>query len=260
MDEQENVWYRLGYTIERAREKLPGAGSTPASLRTLAERATPRKVRGAQKHRPEPDPSERTSDPNDEDPLDNPLKRTSPTGEPWDAVIAAGATALIGRLVQGLPRKRKPGITRLLRAGAAGAGAAIVSELIRSFRSGGVQKDQILELAKDAALSGAARGLLYGTLIEPRIPGPPLLRGAAYGYVEHLVTPYGGLTNMLGANAPHRSIPFIADLLDELDPAEETLAEHILFGITMAALYGALPADPEEEDEDEEDEDEDDDE
>ncbi len=257
MDEQDNVWYRLGYTIAQARGKLPRAGSSPASVRTLAERETPRKVRAAQKPRPEPDPSERNSTPTHEEPVDNPLKRRSPTGEPWDAVIAAGATALIGHFVQGLPHKRKPGMMRLVRAGAAGAGAAIVSELIRSFRSGGIQKSELLTLAKDAALSGAARGLLYGTLLEPRIPGPPIVRGAAYGYIEHLVTPYGGLTNMLGAAAPHRSLPFIADLLDELDPAEETLAEHIIFGITMAALYGALPADPEEEDDDEDEEDED---
>ena len=113
----------------------------------------------------------------------------------------------------------------------------------------------IRDRVKEAVLSGAARGLLYGTLIEPRIPGPPIVRGAAYGYIEHLVTPMGGLTNLLGAHAPHRSLPFLADLLDEIDPSDETLMEHILFGITMAALYGALPADPEEEDEEDDDED-----
>lgn len=245
MDDQDNVFYRLGYTVEQARSAArPGARAAAGggdrgakAVRTLAERDPGRK-----------NPPEAESDPMEH----------APSGQNWSVVAAAGATALIGRILESMPKKRRPGIKRLLRAGAAGAGAALVRELVRSYRAGaGLSKQDIADLAKDAVISGAARGLLYGVLVEPRLPGPAVVRGAAYGAIEHLVTPMGGLSQVVGAHAPHRNIPLLSDLLDEIGPSDETLLEHILFGVTMAALYGALPPDPtEDEDDEEEDEDE----
>jgi hypothetical protein len=182
------------------------------------------------------------------------LKGDSPTGEPWEAVIAAGGTALVGKLLEMLPRRRKFGPTRLVRAAAAGAGAALVRELLRPMTSGEQPATTFVERARAAALSGSARGLLYGALVDPRIPGPPLIRGAAYGAIEHLVSPLGGLTALAGPAAPHRRLPFLAQLYDEMEPEEQTLMDHVLFGVAMAALYGT-GAKRVEDDDDEDDED-----
>ena len=222
MVDQDNVWYRLGYTLERAREHLPGADR----LRTLEERRTTRKVGAAPTSRPGV----------------GPRHRASPTDEPWDAGIAAGTAALVGLLLEAMPHQRKPDVLRLLRAAAAGAASALLHELVRALISG-IQRPP---LPKQAVLAGTARGLVYGALVEPRIPGPPLVRGAAYGWLEHLLTPWGGLTNLVGARAPHRRVPFLAALLDDFEPSDDTLVDHLLFGIALAALCGARPDEDEE--------------
>jgi hypothetical protein len=77
-----------------------------------------------------------------------------------------------------------------------------------------------------------------------------------YGWVEHLVSPMGGLTTLAGAHAPHRSLPFVSNLFDELENGgEDTLMDHVLFGIALAALYGAKPADAKKDDDEDDDED-----
>ena len=44
---------------------------------------------------------------------------------------------------------------------------------------------------------------------------------------------------MQGPRAPHRSIPFLADLFDDFEPSDDTLVDHLVFGIALAAIYGA---------------------
>lgn len=286
MADQDSIWFRLGYTLERAQ----GAASAAPRLRALAERdarfadddepRTARKVGGRPTRRPEPDRSLGVdldeADVSDEELAaaiaaqgDEPrresagrekaaspasgsgalgalatfLQGTSPTGEPWEAVIAAVGTTLVGRLLESMPRKRTPTMKRLLHAAAAGAGAALVREALRPVTSAQPATRPFAERAKGAGLAGAARGLLYGGLIEPRLPGPPIVRGAIYGAVEHVATPMGGLTRLAGARAPHRNIPILSDLFEDLEPSDETLLEHVLCGIAMAALYGARPTD-----------------
>jgi hypothetical protein len=168
-------------------------------------------------------------------------------------VIAAAAAALAGRFLDSLPRKRRPGLLGLLRAGAAGAAAALLRELVRPMIAGTPRDQPFAEAARGAALAGAARGLLYAGLIDPRVPGPPIVRGAAYGLVEHLVSPWGGLTAIAGPRAPHRTIPFLADLFDDFEPSDDTLVDHLVFGIALAAVYGAWSGDDEMEEEDEDD-------
>jgi hypothetical protein len=271
MADQDNIWFRLGYTLESA---LPRAGGPPR-LRSPVEREVERdqpraarKVGAARRPRPEP-PAEPDieggveADVEDTDHdaaggLAGFLKSASPTGESWDAVISAVSAAMVGRLLDAMPRKRRPGPIRLLHAAAAGAGAAIVRELLRPVTAGAPDDRPLADRARGAALTGSARGLLYGALVEPRLPGPPFMRGALYGCVEHLVSPMGGLITLAGARAPHRSIPFVSALFEELEQADdETLVDHVLFGIGLAALYGARPADVQDDDDDE-DEDEDD--
>ena len=222
MIDQDNVWYRLGYALEQARERIPHADQ----LRTLEERQTDHKVGAARTSRPGP----------------GLLRRSLPTGEPWETVVTVGASALLGRVLEALPWMRKPGPVRLLRAGAAGVGAALLRELLRSRRTGERPPLPLAQLVQDAAFTGFARGLVYGSLVEPLIPGPSVVRGTAYGSLEYASSPWGGLTNLVGSRAPHRKVPFLADLLDDLEPEDDTLVDHLLFGIALATLYGAGPA------------------
>jgi hypothetical protein len=53
----------------------------------------------------------------------------SPTGEPWDAVVSALGAAVVGRLIDAMPRKRAPDRSGCC-AATAGAGAAVVRELL----------------------------------------------------------------------------------------------------------------------------------
>ena len=222
MIDQDNVWYRLGYALEQARERIPHADR----LRTLEERQADRKVGAARTSRPGP----------------GLLRRSSPTGEPWEAVVAVGVSALLGRVLGALPGMRKPGPVRLLRAGAAGVGAALLRELLRSLRTGERPPLPLAQLVQDAALTGFARGLVYGSLVEPLIPGPSVVRGTAYGSLEYAASPWGGIASLVGSRAPHRKVPFLAELLDDLGPEDDTLVDHLLFGIALATLYGSGPA------------------
>ena len=217
---RDNVWYRLGYAFERARAHVPDA----ARLRSPGERRA--------SHRAEAETrTHGTGRP--------PLRSEAPTRASWDATIAAATATLAGRLLYALPSRRRPGPLRLLRAGAAGAGAALLRELLRPLVSGVPREAPLTKDAVQAALAGGARGLLYGTLVEPRIPGPSLVRGAAYGSLEYMVSPWGGLIALAGMRAPHRSIPFLADLLEDVEEDRGSLFDHLVFGIALATLSGA---------------------
>ena len=222
MVDQDNVWYRLGYALEQARERLPRSDR----LRTLKERRANLNVGDTAGSRPG-----RGRPPS-----------SASKGEPWEAAAALGATALLGRLLEALPGKRSPGALMLLRAGTAGVGAALMRELFRALRTGEPPSLPLERLARNAAVAGFARGLVYGSLVDPLIPGPSVVRGTVYGSLEYAAAPWGGLANLVGSRAPHRKVPFLADLLDDLDPDEDTLVDHLLFGIALAMLYGAAPA------------------
>jgi hypothetical protein len=244
IDDDQSVWYRLGYTMEKAREQAP----------RLAERAGEQVGRRTRSPRLR-SPAERQVDEAVGAEIDPPaggalLPGFSPTGEPWDAVLTAAAAALAGKLLDTLPRRRKTGVFSLVRAGAAGAGAALLRELLRPLITGQPRDQPLAESARGVALAGAARGFIYGGLIDPRVPGPPIVRGAAYGLIEHLVSPWGGLTEIAGARAPHRTIPFLADLFEDFEPSDDTLVDHLVFGIALAAIYGAWADDDYEDDDD----------
>jgi hypothetical protein len=244
-DDEESVWYRLGYTMEKAREQAPN----------LAQRAGEEVGSRTRRGRRLRSPAERQVDAAVGAEIDPPaggslLPGLSPTGEPWDAVLTAAAAMLAGKLLDAMPRRRKTGVFSLVRAGAAGAGAALLRELLRPMITGQVRDKPLAEAAKGVALAGAARGFLYGGLIDPRIPGPPIVRGAAYGLIEHLVSPWGGLTEIAGPRAPHRTIPFLAELFEDFEPSDDTLVDHLVFGIALASIYGAWGSDDEDEDDD----------
>jgi hypothetical protein len=224
MSESPSIWYRIGYALERARQE-PLAGR----LRGLEER---RNGGAASKDRA---PS-------------GGRQRAEPEGAParedaLDALIAAGVGAIAGKFVGLVPARRSPGVLGLLRAGAAGAGAAFLRELLDPLIRGELRVSRLGPELGDALFAGAARGLLYAAVIEPRLPGSAAARGVLYGSLEYAVSPFGGLTALLGERAPHRRIPLVEGLFEDYALGEDSYLDHLAFGVALALLYGSDPSD-----------------
>jgi hypothetical protein len=201
---QNSVWYRIGYALERVR----GSRSSPR-LRSMAERLA----------------SDRKDD------------TEGDARDALDTVVAAGSAALLSRILQLREPDHRTGVTDLLRAGAAGAGASLLHELVAPLLHGEIRAPDLDGHLGEALLAGAARGLVYASLVEPRLPGPALARGLVFGTAEYLASPWGGLTKLAGRSAPHRKIPFFSGLFEEADAREDHILDHLAFAVALAALY-----------------------
>lgn len=220
MANERNVWFRVGYALERAR--VGGSGgkdveAAPAeSPTTAAENEAAAPVVAAR-------------------------GELSPLVEKaLAAAVVAGGGALVTAALRAWRPRGTPGPLALARAGAAGAGAAVSRMVVQHL----LDLDGAPEAGADPlapVLAGAARGLVYASVVEPRLPGPPVLRGAVYGAIEFGALPWGGLEGLLDTLPPHRRVPFLAALLDARDD-DPTLAGHLLFGVILASLYGRGPS------------------
>ena len=197
MHKKENLSYRMGYALETVLSRLPTA-----------------KEAGGKKPSPVDDVSHKV----------------------LDALLTVGAGSVLTRVLSLWPSRRGPGLFRLFRAGAAGAAAAFLAELARPVLTGRNAETALEEKLTDVLLAGAGRGLLYAALVEPRIPAPPVLKGAAYGGLEYALRPWGGLGELAGSKAPHGKIPALQLLLKDRG-ADEQLVEHVAFGVALALLY-----------------------
>ena len=214
-----SIWYHLGYALESARR---GAGSArEAQSAKKAPRVT--KSRSAAGARSSQNAPGDATDP-----------KSRPASSTVDQLISTG-TGILGNRLFSIVAARRPGTLRLTRAAFAGAVAALALSLFRNGKNGtpGGAYDPTAEL-----FTGAARGMLYGAALEPRLPGSPLLRGATFGVMEYVTSPFGGLDGILGASSPHRTMPIIAALLDSGDSVGASLADHVAFGVTLGLLYG----------------------
>lgn len=208
MSSDQSIWYRLGYAFERARG-APAEGKR--KLASLAER------------RPEP-------------------KRPAPAERGHDGVedlLVSGALVAFSRVLDRWSPRRATGLIGLVRAGASGAAAALMLELIRPLLHGESRLPTLDEGTVDRLIAGAGQGLVYGAVVEPRLPGPALLKGTLYGSAEYAADPMGGLYRLLGRHAPLRRIPGLGSLLGDLDPHDRAYLEHVTFGIALSLLYGA---------------------
>ncbi len=212
MTPTKSIWYRLGYALEQARE---GPSTASRSLKSLAERTTDRK----------------------------PAKRSDGSDAAgWttaENLITAGAAAAVAKVLDAWSPARKPGFTRIVRAGAAGAAAALIVDLLRPLLRGDVAIGQLDENTGDRVLAGFGQGLVYGAIVEPRVPGHWLIKGALYGSAEYAVDPVGGLGKVLGGHAPQRKLPVVGSILDGLKAEDRDYVDHVTFGITLAALCGS---------------------
>jgi hypothetical protein len=220
MSESPSIWYRVGYALERARQE-----PVTRKLRGLESRRNVGEA--ASKDRPPPRSRQR----------DEP-EATEPRDDALDALIATAAGAVAGKVFGLLPAQRSPGVLALLRAGAAGAGAALLRELLDPLLRGESRIPQLGPAAKEALFAGAARGLLYAAVVEPRLAGPATVRGLLYGSIEYAVSPWGGLTHLLGDRVPHHRIPLLEGLFEDYALGEDSYLDHLVFGVALGVLYG----------------------
>lgn len=207
-----SVWYRLGYALERARKPRPGD-----RLRSLAERLPlPRDDADEGMRRPPSEGDDRSSF----------ALRTA---------VATGTGVVVTRLLSLWPRRHEPGVIDLGRGALYGTAAALTRRLLRPLlREDDVDADTVELLA-----AGAARGLLYASVVEPRLLGGPTLKGTIYGSIEYGVATWGGLVRLAGKAAPHARVPLLSGLVEGHDPADETFLDHLAFALALALLYGS---------------------
>ena len=155
-----------------------------------------------------------------------------------DLLLAAGTGTMVTRILRAWPARTSPSLTRLVRAGAAGAAATFLRELLDPLLRGDTRLPTWDEGLGERLTAGLARGLVYGAILEPRLPGPSLARGAAYGATEYLLSPWGGLRRTLGKNAPYARLPVVSGLLDDPEAGEEAFLDHLVFGVALGVLYG----------------------
>jgi hypothetical protein len=213
MPSKKSLWFRLGYALERARSPAPTAGQR---LEGLAKR-----VRGSAVRRPK-----------DED----------GAGGSADELLTAGLVLVAGKLLDAWRPRRGVRFSGLLRAAAAGAGAALALDLVKPLLRGRPELGALDRSTVDHVLAGLGEGLVYGAVVEPRLPGSALLKGAVFGSVEYAADAAGGLTHLVGAHTPYARLPMVGRLLEDLDPHERDYVEHLVFGIIVGLLYGASPS------------------
>ncbi len=233
-----SIWYQLGYALETARHGSQSAlGLRSVKKTRAAENGRP--TRGSSRR------SSRRSSPEARSAGEVRGKEAEPARRPVssavDQLIATG-TGMLGDRLFSIVAGRRPGTLRLTRAALAGAGAALAISLFRNGKNGTREVGESPYDPTGELLAGAARGVLYGAVLEPRLPGSPLLRGVTYGVMEYVTSPFGGLDGILGASSPHRTMPIVAALLGQNDsgarPGAGSITDHVAFGITLGLLYG----------------------
>ena len=210
MPPKQSFWFHIGYTLEQLRSI-----STEAAEKTRV--------------------SKDTSGDRRESVSEN-LRTT------WSSLLKdIPATDIFGPISMILKHRKPTHMTslgNLAKAGAAGA----LSGLIVSVLSPKARESSALTLdreTRDRVLAGIRRGLLYSTILEPKVPGPTALKGALYGTIEYAANPVGGLPQLLSTHKSPYPFSALENLLEGLDSHDHSYMEHIVFGVLLALLYGS---------------------
>ena len=67
-----------------------------------------------------------------------------------------------------------------------------------------------------------------------------MARGAVYGSLEYLASPWGGVGALVGKRAPHRRIPLVSGLMDPGHDEDDTWLDHVVYAVALATLYAAV--------------------
>ncbi len=210
MTSEESLWYRLGYALEGG--KVPSEPERKRSGR--AKRSQPRRER-------------------------TPATNESTAG---DELVTAGIAAVAARILDAWEPKRDVGFKRLLWAGASGAAAAFLLDVLKPVLRGEPEMPTLDRDTAERLLAGVGLGLIYGAIVEPRVPGPALLKGALFGSADYAAEAAGGLTRLLRAHAPQTRLPFVGRIFEDADPHDGAYLDHLAFGVALALLYGSSPS------------------
>lgn len=148
-----------------------------------------------------------------------------------NAALAAAAAWLFSRIF----RPRDVSWPRVVFAGiAATALADLVGRREETPDSGALPYAEDPEELMGRFGAGIAVAAGYAALLYPRIPGPPLFRGLAFGALEIAAAPRGGLVR-LAAEAPGLKFPLqtLALPIDE----DASPVSHLAFGLALGLLY-----------------------
>ena len=209
MPPKQNYWFHLGYALERLRSMSPGATE---EVRILKDRPGPA--------------GQNTS----EDARTNWL--------PLKELATPEAVAILSKLLRTWKPRHKTALGSLVRAGAAGAVSALILDLI-SPAAHGSESPKLDRETGDRLLAGIRQGLLYGAVLEPKVPGPTVLKGALYGTIEYAVNPMGGLSQLLAAHGSEHPHSTLENFLEDFDSHNRNYTEHVIFGVILALLYGS---------------------
>jgi hypothetical protein len=222
MKDNDNLWFKIGFALERAR-RGGEAVAAPSALAGFRDRL----ALMADEVRTAPAKGKRPS-----------LKRKSdPRDLSTEALVLAGLTSLGVTLLRRWRARYRVGLLDLVRGGTAGAAAALAVEMVRPILAPGRDSEDPEHLAR-AVLAGVGEGLVYAGAIEPRIPGPAAGRGALFGTAAYVLAPLGGLARLLKPLSPHRRIPLVAGLLEDVEPEDREFLEALAMGVALAVLYG----------------------
>jgi hypothetical protein len=167
----------------------------------------------------------------------------TPLSHSTEAMLLAGLSAALLSGVRRWTASRRPGLGSLARGALAGAGAVACVHAFAVLRRHGSDEDNDHETRPvdvlDELLSGAGRGIIYAAILDPLLPGPPLLRGSLAGTAEYLSAPLGGIFSNLEKLSPIRRVPFISVLLETGEPSDDdSFFSFLAYGLILGALYG----------------------
>jgi hypothetical protein len=156
----------------------------------------------------------------------------APLGHAGELVAGAAAAWLVARVL----RPRPVSWPRVVIAGIA---ATFLADLAgRTLYSDGAPAPGTVDDDPEALVrrygAGVALAAGYAALFYPRLPGPPLLRGLAFGAMDMAAGPHGGLAG-LAAEAPTLRFPLQA----MVTPAEQDASPlaPMVFGLGLGLFY-----------------------
>lgn len=206
----DELLYRLGHLLADLEHGLPGkAGAAPP----------------AAARRDGLDEPEWLDEDDLEDELDDDFDLSD---EAVAAVTSAAGAWAASRLL-------RPHGVSWTRVALAGIAATALYELARAaegrLRAEDLEPD---ELATRVG-SGIATAALYASLLYPRLPGPPLLRGLSFGALEAATEEAGGTAALLRRLSPQVRTPLSSLLVSTGEPAGPL--PHLAFGLGLGLLY-----------------------
>lgn len=158
-------------------------------------------------------------------------------GDPVDGLITTLTEGLTAGVLRLWPARHQPQPMHWVRGAAAGAAAVVVQELVHvALHRDPESLAQRSRGLPERLLAGAARGVIYGGLAEPRLPGPRIVQGVIFATVEYVASPLGGLGHLLGRFAPYARIPVLRSVVEGSSEGDDDYLDHLVFGVATALM------------------------